>query len=70
MRKISGNMDESVGRDMYECEELSKLRNEACGKCRFHEGWLVIVTRDEWFACVKNLGQFLKLAMEHRSRFF
>ena len=64
-----GSMNESVGHVMYECLELSELRNEAHGKYRFDEIWLVNIMRDERFASVKNLGRFLRLAMEHRSRF-
>ena len=60
--RLCGRMDEG--------EELSQLRNEVYGKCRFDEWRVVNVTRDECFASVKNLGRFLRKAMEHRNNSF
>ena len=48
------SMDEIVGHVMYECEELSELRNEVYGECRFDEKWLVNVASDECFASVNT----------------
>ena len=46
--------DVSVDCVTYDCIELSELRNEVCGKCRFGKRWLVNVMRNECFAGVKN----------------
>jgi hypothetical protein len=63
---MCGSMDESVGHVMHECVEL---RDEVYGRCEFDERWLVNLTRDKYFASIENLGRFLRLATEHRSRF-
>jgi len=46
-------MDESAGHVMYECLELSELRNEVYGECEFYERWLVNIMRYEFLAGIK-----------------
>ena len=65
-----GSMDETVGHVMYECVELSRLKDEVCGKSEFDQKWQMNLTRDDFFVDIKNSRQFPRLAMGHRSRFF
>ena len=61
---MCGSMDESVGHVMYECAELSELRDEVYGKSESDKKWLVNLLRDDCSASIENLGRFLRLAIE------
>ena len=66
---MCGGLNESVYHLIFECEELSDRRFEVFGRGDYDFDWLVRVYVENCFMCVRSLARFLRLVMNHRSRF-